>query len=125
MALLFHIYILYLTKYVSNFKSLGHPSSLNCQCDLVSHSFPTMGLFSHEDTIPMIFYALYDLYYDISEPHEFFYKFMKVLHQIGKKIHGLIQDMATTHEADFVESFDALWEGVCRDIFSIIDYASI
>ena len=50
---------------------------------------------------------------------------MRVLHQIGKKIHGLIHDMAATHEADFVESFDALWERVCRDIFYIIDYASI
>ena len=49
---------------------------------------------------------------------------MKVLHQIGKKIHGLIHDMAATHEADFVESFDALWKIFCRDIFSIIDYAS-
>ena len=52
------------------------------------------------------------------------YRVMKVLHQIGKKIHGLIQDMATTHEADFVESFDAIWEIVCGYIFSIIDYVS-
>ena len=50
---------------------------------------------------------------------------MKVLDQIGKKIHGLIHDMEATHEADFVESFDALWERVCKDIFSIIDYYSI
>ena len=39
---------------------------------------------------------------------------MKVLHQIGKKIHGLIHDMEATHEADFVESFYALWEGLQR-----------
>ena len=32
--------------------------------------------------------------------------------------------MEATHEAGFVESFDVLWEIVCRDIFSIIDYAS-
>ena len=32
--------------------------------------------------------------------------------------------METTHEADFVESFDVIWERVCRDIFSMIDYAS-
>ena len=50
---------------------------------------------------------------------------MKVLHQIGKKIHGLIHDMEATREADFVESFDALWEGACRYTLSIIDYASI
>ena len=28
------------------------------------------------------------------------------------------------HEADFVESFDVIWERVCRDIFSMIDSAS-
>ena len=44
---------------------------------------------------------------------------MKVLHQIGKKIH----DMVATHDADFVESFDVIWERVCRDIFSMVDYA--
>ena len=50
---------------------------------------------------------------------------MKVLHQIGKNIHGFIHDMLDTHEAYFVESFDVIWERVCRDIFSMIDYASI
>ena len=50
---------------------------------------------------------------------------MKVLHQIGKKIHGLIHDIATTQETDFVESFDVIWEGVCGDILYIIDYVSI
>ena len=45
---------------------------------------------------------------------------MKVFHQIGKKIH----DMAATHDIDFVESFDVIWERVCRDIFYTIDYAS-
>ena len=44
-----------------------------------------------------------------------------MLHQIGK-IHGLIHDMTTTHEVGFVESFDVLWERVCKYIFSIIDY---
>ena len=49
---------------------------------------------------------------------------MKVLHQIGKNIHGFIHDnMAATHEADFVEYFDVIWERVCRDIFSMVDYA--
>ena len=47
---------------------------------------------------------------------------MKVLNQIGKNIHGLIHDMTATHEADFVESFDVIWERVSRDIFSMIDY---
>ena len=123
MGLLLHMYGPDITTYGSNFKSPYHPSSLNCQCDLVAHSFPTMETFALGDTIPLIFSAVYDLYSDISKPHDIWYRFMKVLHQIGKKIHGLIHDMAATLEADFVESFDALWERVCKDIFSIIDYA--
>ena len=49
---------------------------------------------------------------------------MKVLHQIGKNIHGFIHDIEAAYVAYFVESFDVIWERVCRDIFSIIDYAS-
>ena len=47
---------------------------------------------------------------------------MKFLYQIGRKIHGFIHDMEATHEADFVEYFDIIWERVCRDIFSMVDY---
>ena len=86
--------------------------------------FSTLDPFSHAETITLIFPSLYDFYSDILDPRDPFYMVMKVLHQIGKNIHGLIHDMETAHEADFVESFDALWESVCRDIFSIIDYAS-
>ena len=82
-------------------------------------SFP----FAHGDTTPLIFYALYEIYSDISETHGIFYRFMNVLHQIGKKIHGFSHDMEATHEEDFVESFDVIWENVCRDIFSMVDYA--
>ena len=78
--------------------------------------------FSHGDTIPLLFSAIYDIYSNISEPHELCYRVVKVLHQIGRKIHGFIHDMATTHNADFVESFDVIWERVCRDIFSMVDY---
>ena len=97
-----------LTIYDSMFKSPCHQGSLNCQCDLVTHSSPTMDPFSHGDTIPLIFSAVYDIYSDISDPHELFYIFLKVIHQIGKKIHDFIHDMEATHEADFVESFDVI-----------------
>ena len=50
---------------------------------------------------------------------------MKVLYQIGRKVHGFSHDMATTHSADFVESFDVIWERVCRDIFFMDYYAII
>ena len=52
------------------------------------------------------------MYFDISEPRGHFYRVMKVLHQTGRKIHGFIHDTATTHNADFVESFDVIWETV-------------
>ena len=58
--------------------------------------------FTHGDTITMIFSVVYDIYSDILETCEIFYIFMKVLHQIGKNIHGLIHDMTATHEADFL-----------------------
>ena len=102
MGLLLHMFEPYLTTYGSNFKSPDHPSSLNCQCDLVTNSFPSMYPFAHGDTIPQIFYALYEFYYDISEPIEVFYRVMNVFHQFGKKIHVLIHDMETTQEVDFV-----------------------
>ena len=65
------------------------------------------------------------MYSDISEPHDIFYRVMNVLHQIGRNIHGFIHDMEATHNAYFIESFDAIWERVCRDILSMVDYAII
>ena len=124
-GIFFHIYGPYITTYSSNFKSPYHPSSLNCQYDLVTNSFPTMDPFAHGETIPLIFSVICDIYSNISEPREIYYIFMKVLHRIGKKIDGLIHDMIATHEADFVESFDVIWEIFYRDIFSMIYYASI
>ena len=53
------------TTYGLMFKSPNHPGSLNCQCDLVSHSSPTMDPFTHGDTIPLIFSVLYELYFNI------------------------------------------------------------
>ena len=80
-----------------------------------------MDPFTHGDTITMIFSDGYDIYYDISEPHELCYRDMKALHQIGKNIHRFIHDMEATHEAYFVESFDVIWERVSIDIYSMID----
>ena len=58
----------------------------------------------------VVFYDVYEIYSNISYTHDICYNFMMVLHKIGKNIHGLIHDMAATHEADFLESFDSLWE---------------
>ena len=125
MGLFFHIYGLSFTTHGSNLKSPDLPGSLNCNCDLVAHSSLPMDPFTHGDTIPLIFSAVYEIYSDISETLEIFYKFMKVLHQIGKNIHGFIHDIAATHEAYFVESFDVIWEIFFRDIISMInDYIS-
>ena len=113
------------TTHGSNLKSPDLLGSLNCNCDLVAHSSLPMDTFAHGDTIPLIFYSVYDIYSDISEPHDICFRVLKVLHQIGRKIHGFIHDTTTTHNADFVESFDVIWERVCRDIFSMVDYAII
>ena len=123
MGLLFHISRLSFTLHGSNLKSLDSPSSLNCNCDLVAHSSLSMDPFAHGDTIPMIFSSIHEIYSDISEAHEICYRVMKVLHQIGKNIHAFIHDMTATHEALFVEYFNVIWERVCRDIFSMVDYA--
>ena len=72
MGLFFHIYGLDLTTHDSSFKSPDPPGSLNCQCDLVAHSSPTMDPFAHGDTIPMIFSAVYEIYSDISETNEIY-----------------------------------------------------
>ena len=55
------------------------------------------------------------------DPHELCYRFMKVFHRFRKNIHGLIHYMKDTQEANYVDSFYALSEGLCRDIFPIID----
>ena len=65
MGLLFHMYRLNLTTHGSSFKSPDPLGSLNCQCDLVAHSSPTMDPFSHGDTIPLIISAVYEIYPDI------------------------------------------------------------
>ena len=65
MGLFFHMSILYITTYGSSFNSPDHPGSLNYQCDLVSHSSPTMDPVAHGDTIPMIFSVVYAIYSDI------------------------------------------------------------
>ena len=117
MGLIFHIFGLSFTTHGSNLKSPYLPGSLNCNCDLVARSSLPMDPFAHGDTIYLIFSTLYDIYSDISKPRELCYRVVKVLHQIGRNIHGFIHDMAATHDADFVESFDVIWERVCRDIF--------
>ena len=97
MGLLFYMCGHDITTYGLMFKFADHPGSLNCQCDLVAHSSPTMDPFAHGDTITLIFFDIYEIYFDISDPHELCYRVMKVLHEIGKKIHGLIHAMTTCY----------------------------
>ena len=124
MGLLFNIFGLALITHGSNLKYPDPPSSLNCNCDLVAHYSLSMDPFVHGDTIPLIFFVVYDIYSNISETREIYYRVMKVLHQIGKNIHAFIHDMAATHETYFVEYFGVIWKSVCRDIFSMVDNAS-
>ena len=66
MGILFHMSVVSFITHDSNIKSPYLPSSLNCNCDLVAHSSLHMDPFAHGDTIPMIFYSVYYMYYDIS-----------------------------------------------------------
>ena len=43
-----------------------------------------MDLFAHGDTIPMIFYIVYGVYYDISNPHEFFTYLLRFFIKLGE-----------------------------------------
>ena len=108
MGILFHMSGLSFATHGSNLKSPDPQCSLNGKCDLVAHSSLSMDPFSCGGTIHIIFSDLYEIYFDISKPHVIFYIFMKVLYQIGKKIHGFIHDIAATHEIDFVEYFDVI-----------------
>ena len=111
-GIFFHMSGLAFTTHGSNLKSPDPPGSLNYKCDLVSHSSLSMDPFGHGYTIPLILSVVYDIYSDISEPCELCYRVIKVLNQNGRNIHGFIHEMATTHNADFVESFDVIWEKV-------------
>ena len=93
MGLLFHMSIISFTIHGSNLKSPDLPGSLNCNCDLVAHSSLPMDPFAHGDTIPLIFSIVYDIYYDVSKPHELFHRVTKVRRQIGKNIHDFIHDI--------------------------------
>ena len=73
MGLLFHMFGLSFSTHGSNLKSPDLPGLLNCNCDIVAHSSLPMDPFAHGDTIPLIFSAMYDIYYDISESHELCY----------------------------------------------------
>ena len=79
------MYGIYFTTGGSNLKSPDLPGSLNCNCDLVAHSSLPMDPFAHGDTIPLIFSSVYDIYFDISNPHDIFYRFMKVFIKLGRR----------------------------------------
>ena len=76
MGIFFHMYGISFTTHGSNIKSPDLPGSLNCNCDLVAHSSLPMDPFAHGDTIPLIFSAVNDIYYDVSKSHELCYRFM-------------------------------------------------
>ena len=65
MGLLFHIFGISFTTHDSNLNSPDPLGLFNCKCDLVAHSSLSMDPFTHRDTIPLIFYVLYDIYFDI------------------------------------------------------------
>ena len=74
----------------------------------------------------MVFYAPYELISDISEPHNLYYKTIKVSHHFWKKVHDQVHHYATTLEIEPVEFIDVLWLGDdCTDLFSISNFMFI
>ena len=91
--------------YGSNFKSIYHSNLLIHQFYPVAHPFPTMALYTHGDTINLVFAAPYDNIPDISEYFKPHFRIGKVLHQFERKIHVLVHHFAAIQGTDYIEFF--------------------
>ena len=78
------------------------------------------------DTIPWFLSAPYELIYDISEPHNMYYRIIKVSYQFGKKVHDHVRHYEATLEIEPVDFIDVIWlRDDCIDLFSISDFIFI
>ena len=87
-VIILHMFGSDINIYDSDFKSIYHSDLLIHQFYPVAQHFPTIALYTHGDTIPMVFSTPYDNNYDISKfllPH---FRIGKVLHQFERKICG-------------------------------------
>ena len=127
-GIILHIFGYVLRTYGSNLKSIHHSYFYTHQFSLAAQPFPTLALYPHGDTKPLVFNVPYDNIYDISEyfqPHIIFWKF---LHQVGRNIcdprHHLTAIQGTNCVTDCL-NFCTLWEGVCTCIFYFLDFICI
>ena len=72
-----------INTYGSYFRSIKHSNLIIYQFYPVVHHFPTMTLYTHGNTIPLVFCSLYDTNSDISESLKLHLIFGKVLHHFG------------------------------------------
>ena len=110
-----------LNIYGSDFKSIYHSDLLIHQFYPVAHPFTTMALYTHVETIPLVFVSPYDNNYDISESIKPHFRIGKVLYQFGRKICGLVHHFVAIQGTDCIEYF-TLWERVCTYLFSFNVY---
>jgi len=68
-----------------------------------------MALYTHGDTIPLVFYSPYDNNFDISDSFHPHFKIGKVLQQFEKKMHGSFHHFAAIKATDCIEIF-TFWE---------------
>ena len=74
----------------------------------------------------MIFYIVYEMYYDISYPHKLCYRIRKVLHQFGRKAYGLVHHCVATQENEPCNFIDFIWLGDdWKYLFSISNFVLI
>ena len=109
--LLLHILGSHIKIYGSYFKSIYHSNLLIHRFYLVAHPFPTRALYTHGDTIPLVFSDPYDNISYISDYFQPHFKIWKVLHQVERKFHGLVHHFAAIQGTSCIE-FLTLWEGV-------------
>ena len=93
------------------------------QFSLIAHTFPSLSPYPHGDTEAFLFVVPYDNIYDISDYFQPHIISRKVLHHIGRMICDPHHNFAVIQGTNYVNDcpiFCTLWEGVCKDIFSIL-----
>ena len=116
-GIILHMFLFFINTYGSYLKSIHHSYFYIHQFSLVAQPFPTLALYPHRDTIPLVFSTPYDNISDISHYIHPYLIFGKVLYQFGRKICDPHHHIIVIQGTDCVD-FSTLWEGVCIDLFS-------
>ena len=104
-GLLLHMFGSDLNIYGLDFKSIYHSYLLIYQFYPAAHHFPIMALYTHGDTIPLVFTTPCDNTSDILDYFKHHFRMGTVLHQFERKIHGIVHQFAGVQGTNCIESF--------------------